>query len=349
MMLKKNSTKNNGEKGVTIIELLLSMSIFLIGIAAIYGVTRLATIQKNTINSRTDQLRSARIALEYIRRDALNVGYGYHRTGGNIPDNANNGLFGLASDSDTFRDLMTSVIAGNNINSNALNFGVTTDVVAFVSRDPSFNSGALITYTGAAASGNAVNVSTAANACASCNKYDLYLLESSSGTTQMMGMVSSKLSDNSIQFAQGTDDPLNLNQSATATGNNQSLLITTPGGGTIKRINMFSYSVTNAGVLVRKKYGNQTGKTAAEQTESRELVYGVSDFQIKYYMEDGTTIDDPSNGNDGRTNQLKMNGVVQIQISITLASDSNDSQPKVTTPVVIKEFISTKNLRYEAS
>ncbi len=102
-------------------------------------------------------------------------------------------------------------------------------------------------------------------------------------------------------------------------------------------------------MLVRKKYGNQTGLLASQQIESRELVYGVSDFQIKYYMEDGTTVDDPSLANNGRTNQIKMNSVVQIQVSITLASDANDSQPKVTTPVVIKEFISTKNLRYEAS
>jgi Tfp pilus assembly protein PilW len=348
-MLKKNKAKNKFQKGVSIIELLLSMSIFLIGIAAIYGVTRLATIQKNTVNSRTDQMRSARIALEYIRRDALNAGYGYHRTGGNIPDNAGNGLFGLASDADTNRDLLTSVIAGNEINTNALNFTGKTDVVAFISRDPTFNNGALITYTGAVASGNAVNVSTAAGDCTNCNLYDLYLLESSSGTTQIIGMVSSKLSNSSIQFGQGVNDPFNLNQSATATGNNQSLLITTPNGGTIKRVNMISYSVTNAGVLVRKKYGNQTGLAVAAQIDTRELVYGVSDFQIKYYMEDGTTIDDPSNGNNDRANQIKMNSVVQIQISITLASDSTDSQPKVTTPIVIKEFISTKNLRYEAS
>jgi hypothetical protein len=102
-------------------------------------------------------------------------------------------------------------------------------------------------------------------------------------------------------------------------------------------------------VLVRKKFGNQTGKAANEQIESRELVYGVSDFQIKYYMEDGTTVDDPSNANNGRTNQIKMNSVVQVQVSITLVPSANDSQPMITTPITLKEFISTKNLRYEAS
>jgi hypothetical protein len=65
-------------------------------------------------------------------------------------------------------------------------------------------------------------------------------------------------------------------------------------------------------------------------------------------MEDGTTVDDPSNGNNGRTNQLKMNNVVQVQISVTLAAEV-DGMPRVSTPITIKEFISTKNLRYESS
>lgn len=354
MILKKNSKKNNNEKGLTLIELMLSLTIFLIGIAAIYGVTRLAMIQKNTVNARTDQLRSARIALEYIRRDALNAGFGYHRTGGNMPDNAGNGIFGLASDTDTERDLLTSVIAGNNLNTNSLSFGGKTDAVGFISRDPLFNDGNLINYSGATAVGNIVEVRTpdtaaCTNCCAKCNQYDLYLFESSSGTTQVLGMVSKKVDDRNFQLAQGADDPFNINQSATGNADTKSLLITTTGGGTIKRLNMVSYSITNAGVLVRKKYGNLSTKAANEQIETRELVYGVSEFQIKYYMEDGTTVDDPSIANSGRANQLKMNNVVQIQVSITLAPDPSDGQPKMTTPIVIKEFISTKNLRYEAS
>lgn len=350
MKFKKNASKNKRVKGFTLLELLIAMSIFLIGIAAVYGALRMATIQRNTVNTRTDQMRSARIALEYIRRDAVNAGFGYHRTGGNMPDNAGNGLFGLPSDADTFRDLMTSVIAGNDISNNNLNFGGKMDVVAFISRDATFNGGALVNYTGSAVSGSAVNITTAANGAQTCRQYDLYLLESALGTTQVIGMASSIPDTNTIQFAVGgTNNPLNLNQSATATGDNQSLLATTAGGGTIKQINLISYSITADGVLVRKKFGNRTGLTATDQIESRELVYGVSDFQVRYFMEDGTTIDDPSNGNDGRTNQIKLNSVVQIQVSITMMADSSDGQQKTNTPMTIKEYISTKNLRYEAS
>ncbi len=346
MLLKKMSAKRNGESGFSIMELMVSLTVFLIAVAAVYGVARLATIQRNTVNTRTDQLRSARIAIEYIRRDALNAGFGFHRTGGNAPDNIGNGLFGLASDTDSQRDILTAIVAGNDRNTNTLNFGGKTDVAAFISRDTTFNGGAALSYLSTAASGTAVNVITAAGGTANCNPFDLYLFESGAGVTQIIGMATSIPNGTTIQLA--TADPLSINQSATGTGDAQSLFVTSPGGGTIKKINLVSYSVTSAGVLVRKQYGNRLGLSASQQIESREMVYGVSDFQIKYFLEDGTTVDDPSNANEGRNNQMQMNNVVQIQVSITLANDTSNSQ-QAGSPITIKEYISTKNLRYEAS
>lgn len=348
-MLKKSGQKNKDKRGFSFVELLVSMTIFLIGIAAVFSLIKFATVQRNTISSRTDQLRSVRIALEYIRRDTLNAGFGYHRTGGNSQDNVGTGLFGLTSDGDNERDILTALVAGNNINTNSLNFAGNTDAIVLMSRDMSFNNGNLINYTGATANGAAVDITTAANAATNCNQYDLYLFESSGGTTQVIGMVTSVVDNSKIQLARNTDDPFGLNQLANGTGEAQSLLVTTATGGTMKRINMVSYSVTNAGVLVRKRYGNQATGGATGQIETRELAYGVSDFQVKYFMEDGTTVDDPSNNNNGRTNQIKMNNVVQVQITITLAADNTSGQPQVTTPITIREFISTKNLRYETS
>ncbi|MBK8150887.1 MAG: prepilin-type N-terminal cleavage/methylation domain-containing protein [Acidobacteria bacterium] len=335
-------------QGFTLIEMVLSMTVFLIAIAAVYGVARLASVQKNTVNTRIDQMRSARIALEYLRRDAINAGLGYHRTGGNVPDNVGNALFGIKADADTERDLMTSIIGGDNITANTLNFGGKTDVAAFISRDIAFNGALLVNYTGAAASGNNVKVTTTAGGTTNCRPYDLYLFESSTGTTQVVGIATSIPNATTIQLGNGSIDPLGINQSATGTGQALNMLISTAGGGTIKKVNLISYSVTEAGVLVRKTYGNQTGKLASEQIEKRELVYNVSDFQIKYFMEDGTSGNDPSVGNSGRTNQIKMNSIVQIQVSITIAADSSNGAQS-SAPIVIKEFISTKNLRYEAS
>jgi len=343
--------KKSNQAGMTLIEMLISMTVFLIAVGAVFGLLKFATLQKKTASNRTDQLQSARLALEYLRRDALNAGFGYHRTGGNAPDNIANSLFSIPPDPDVERDLVTSIVAGNNINPNALSSGVSTDFVSFLSRDPNFNNGNLVNYDSASKSGNVVELNTPNGEAANCAVNDVYLIEPKSGTTQIIAMVTG-VSGNKIRIAMG--DPLGLNQSATGTGENLNLLMTTDsdgdlinnGPGSIKKVNIVSYSVTNDGILLRKVYGNQTGTS---QIESRELVYGVGDLQIRYFMEDGTVVDNPSSNQSGRTNQLKMNSIVQVQLSVTVlpSADGPDNAPP--TPVIIREYVSTRNLRYEAS
>ncbi len=349
--MRKDAALKRAERssGFSLVELLVSLTVFLIAVAAVYSVASIAHIQRATVVSRIDQMRSARIALEYIRRDAINAGLGYHRTGGNGPDNIARSLFGVKSDADNERDLVTSIVAGNQINSNDLNVEAQTDVVNFVSRDLTFNDGLLVNYNSATASGSSVNINTANGAASVCNQYDVYLFESSSGTTQVIGTATSIPNTKTIQLAPGSADPLGLNQSASGTGESGSLLVTVSGGGTLKRVNLVGYSVTPAGVLVRKTFGNKAGSPANQQIETRELVYNVSDFQVRYFMEDGSVTDDPSSDNGGRENQMKMNSVVQIQVSLTIAGDPTSSSPAARVPITIREFISTKNLRYESS
>lgn len=346
-MLKKDKfAGGKNEAGFTLLELIIAMVIFLMAIAVIYEVARLAGMQRSTVITRSEQLRSARIALEYVRRDIINAGFGYHRTGGNMPDDKGNALFGISADGDTERDLLTAISSGNNINTNSLNTGVKTDIINLISRDSDFNSNKIINYTATSTSGSRVEVTMAAANIATCKIYDVYLFESGSGTTQVAGMVTGFSGSDKIRLE--INDPLGLNQAADGTGNNKNLLAAETGGGTIKKLKIISYSVNNKGVLVRRDFGNQTGKSGSEQIAARELVFGVSDFQIKYFMNDGTIVDDPSAGNNGRTNQIKMNNVVQIQVSVTIVPVSNPNDPKVSAPLTIKEFISTKNLRYEA-
>ena len=331
------------QNGFSMIELIISMVVFLIAISAIFGVVRISTIQKKTASNRTDQLRSARIAVEYLRRDALNAGYGYHRAGGNAPDNTTFDLFGIANDTDTQRDLLTAIIAANNLTTNSLNPGNKMDFVAFMSRDPTFNNGDLVNYTSVGSSGAKAFVKTATDGAKNCSVNDLYLLESDSGTTQVIGMATGVVDKKQIEF--NIADPLKLNQSATGTGESANLLLSTT-GGTVKKINLISYAVNADGTLIRKIYGNKAG---TNQIETRELVYGVMDFQIRYFMEDGTTVENPSNNHNGRDNQIKMNGVVQIQVTITITPNYNGDTDVPGSPVTIREFISTRNLRYEAS
>jgi prepilin-type N-terminal cleavage/methylation domain-containing protein len=341
----KITVVNKTQKGFTILELLISVIVFLIAIAAIFGVLRIGAIQKNTTSNRTDQLRSARIALEYIRRDTLNAGLGYHRTGGNVPDDFGYSLFGFPKDADSERDLLVSIFAGNDLTNNILNPGKKMDMIGFVSRNQTFNGGNLVNFTSTNNTGDVVYVTTANGGATNCSINDLYIIESDSGTTQVIGMATAVSGNNKITLAK--TDALKVNQSATAAGENLNLLMTTSGSGSIKKIDLISYGITADGVLVRKSFGNQG--TAANQIEQRELVYGVSDFQIKYFMEDGTTVEDPSSNNNGRSNQIKMNSVVQVQISITVLPTEQPGQQAPVSPVTVKEFISTKNLRYEAS
>ncbi len=341
----KTIAASEQQKGFTMLELVIAMTIFLIATAAIFGVMKIAAIQKNTTSTRTDQLRSARIALEYIRRDTLNAGLGYHRTGGNIPDDIGNSLFGFPKDGDSERDLLVSIFAGDNLTENILDAGKKMDFLGFVSRNQTFNGGNLVNFQSTNKNGEDVYLMTAAGAAANCSVGDLYLVESDSGTTQVIAMATAVADNNKITL--GKNDPFKVNQSANGTGESQNLLLTTSGGGSIKKINLITYSVSGDGILTRKSFGNLGN--AANQIEQRELVFGVTDFQIKYFLEDGTTLDNPSANNNGRENQMKMNNVVQVQISITIMPETKNDQQTPAAPVTLKEFISTRNLRYEAS
>lgn len=344
--MSQEINKKRTQAGFTFVEMMISMTVFLIAAGAIFGLLKISTIQKKTASTRTDQLKGARIALEYVRRDALNAGFGYHRTGGNVPDNMANKLFSLPNDTDAERDLLTAIVAGSDLTDNTLNPGVKMDFVAFMSRDPKFNGGKQLVYTSASnvGSGSSIYLNTDTNGAASATVNDMYLIEPGSGTTQVIGMVTSVTGGNKITL--GSSDPLSINQSATGTGENLNLLMTANGEGIVKKINIVSYGVTSDGILVRKTYGNQTG---ANQVETRELVFGVKDFQVRYFMENGAILDNPSSNHSGRDNQQKLNNIVQIQISVTIQPNEDAAGGAPATPVTIKEYISTRNLRYEAS
>jgi hypothetical protein len=192
------------------------------------------------------------------------------------------------------------------------------------------------------------------------NKFDLFLISPSS-TTQFLGMVTNVPAADTISFDFG--DPLGINQSASAAGDLQNVLVPLvfppsppyPVGtrqtisGAMKKVQIFSYHVTPAGVLVRSAFGNNSAGTAAQQIQNRELVTGVRDFQIKYFVSDLTTVDDPTNGNNGRDNQIKSQQIVQMQVSITITPDDADGGPQAAAPLTITEYISVKNLRYEVT
>lgn len=330
--------------GFTIIEVIISMTIFLTVIAASYQVMRFSLLQRNTISTRIDAMKGARIALNYIRRDAINAGLSYHNVGGFAPENYVNTLLGMPAGTDLDRDLLTGIISGDNVSTNVLNTipNMKMDSVGFVTRDLTFNSGNFISIAGTSASGSDVNVQTGANQATVCNPYDLYLLETP--TSQVVGLVTQVTSSNSFKMGYGAADPLNINLSANGTGNGKSLLVGSGIIGTLKKINLVTYSIRADGTLLRKTYGNNTGEPAADQIQTQELIYNVQNLQVRYLMDDGTITDNPTNNNNGRTNQQKMNQVIQMEVSITVLQ--NETGLQVSTPITVKEVISARNLRY---
>lgn len=331
--------------GFSLIELLITITLFLIVVGAVFQVMRITLLQGNTISTKIDATKSARIALSYIRRDAINAGLSYHNVGGLTPNGYVNSLVGMAGGTNIDdRDMLTGIICGNGVSTNNLNAaGTKMDSIGFVTRDLTFNNGNFITITGTSASGSDVIVKTPTNQATAAKKYDVYLMIT--GTSQIVGIVTENPTASSFKLGFGSSiDPLGINQSAAATGNNKSLLVGSNITGSLKKINFVTYGVTANGVLVRTSYGNNTGQPLASQIQTRELIYNVSDFQVKYLLDDGTTTDDPSIGNTSRANQLNMNRVIQMEVTITVMQ--NTSNLEALAPITIKEVISARNLRY---
>src|SRR5438477_11436814 len=118
--LKDNIDRDRRQGGFSLLELLIAMVLFLIVTGSIYGLMQLGTYDRNRASRRTDVLKNARVAVELIGRDVLNAGLSYHKRGAIVPDNFNSTQLGVPADVDNNRDMLTSVVVGNNIYTNNL-------------------------------------------------------------------------------------------------------------------------------------------------------------------------------------------------------------------------------------
>ncbi len=336
------NSKMSSEKGFSLIEMMISIVIFLLAVAMIFQLMSFGIKQRNFINNRVDSVKGARIALSYIRRDLINAGLSYHGTGGIVPDNFTNKTFKAAADADTAQDFLTGITVGNNVSANSLNTGNNMDAIGLVTRDFSFNGGNSIDFTSTSASGNKVIVQTVAGGTVSCNVYDLYLFTLGT-TTQVVGMVTEiDASTNRLTLDVFPNDPLGINLAANGVGNALNPLVVSSNSGTFKKINFTVYSIDSTGNLIRTTYGNQKDQLSTNQIVSSPIISNVKDFQLRYLLDDGTFTDDPTNGNNGRANQSRMNKVIEVEVTITVLQDSNSNAPET-----VKEVISTRNLQYK--
>lgn len=343
----------NDQSGFSLLELLVSITLFLIVTGAIFAALQAGRNSRTTVNREVELSKTIRVGMNLLGRDTYNAGYGYPlETTVVLPDNRITSLLGIPNDYDSTRDTVPPVIAGNNITLNTLNpvAGTRTDQVTFFFKDSTFN---LVGPPGSAVSMPlSINAATTtvtgideivplSGSNSACRINDLYLITGNTGAT--IGVSTGLSGANKVQFANG--DPLNFNQ----TGTSGPLRgITVP--ASLQRIKMVTYFVTPDGILTRREYVNTTAPTPFVD---EPLIYGVEDFQIKYVMDDGTLSDNPSAGPDGipgtaDDETVRLMAVRQIRFTISARSYELDTSGQPYRATLTSTF-STRNLGYDAN
>lgn len=364
--IEDGETGSNSSQGFSLLELMIAMVLFLVVTGAIYGLMQLGTRDRNRASRRSDVQKNARVALHMVGRDVLNAGLAYHRRGAIVPDNFNSTKLGVPADVDGNRDMLTSIVVGNNLNQNNLNANTSTrtDTITFAYRDMDFNGGNVIDLAGvSAASGNAAIArltSKTATGAAAVKPYDLLLVESD--TSQVAITVTAVNGSNTFDAESGSADPVGLNQALNGSGTAGSILRQctsstdtncTSYSATAKRFFLVTYKVKQDGTLVRIIYGNNRGVGASAQIQELPLAYNIEDMQIKYVLNDGVTIDNPSVGNDGVVGTAdddwqNFNDIRQVQVTITVQSTEIDEKTGKPESITMNSTFSTRNLEYDA-
>jgi len=346
-MQKTVNGKNSSESGFSLVELLVSMVIFLVISGAVWGLLRSAQQGRSVVSEQTNLAKNVRLALNIMTRDAYNAGYDYPAASTVVlPDNRIATRLGVPADSDTSRDTVPPIIAGNNITLNTFNSAanVRTDQVTFLYRDSTFNvvggiSQSLGINAATTTSGGIDEIVPLTGGNSACRINDIYLITGATGST--LGLSTAMNGATAVQFSNG--DLLGFNQTGTS---GPLRAISTP--ASMYRVRMLTYFVTADGILTRREYANIL--PAVAQVDE-PLVYNVENFQIQYVMDDGTLLDNPSAGADGVAGnaddlQANLAFVRQIRFTVSVKSTEKNSsgQPYKET---MTTTVSTRNLGFK--
>lgn len=354
--------EHKGQAGFSLIELLISITLFAVITGAVYGIMSIAGKDRFTTNQRVQIMQSARNALNAIGRDAMNAGYNLPNTiSARIPDNALNTIVGLPADTGTAVDLVAPVVAGPRIASNNLSKltsppnGLNTDQVSFLYQDPTFYSGRAVPVTSVTAASNLITIDTkgpdgiAGNADDIDNTIfttnDIYLAWNN--TTAALGTVTTLTGTTQLTFsAAAAADPLGLNA---PTGAGQIVSLAAP--FSITRVTWVTFRVLADGTLVRTVYGGSSGKT------DMPLAYGVEEMKVDYVTKDGTTYssstpDSPGAGADkalGNADDTpsKLLDIRQVRVTLKVRSGENDLRNNNPFTTTLTATFNTRNLGYD--
>lgn len=356
-----NSRSHTGEKGFTILEVLVTMTIFLVVSGSIFGLLKVAQQSRTAVTNNVHLTKSLRLGLNLIGRDTYNAGHGYplDENAVILRDDRIRTLLGVPVDINTDQDKAPPIIAGNNITLNTFNTtaNVRTDQVTFLFKDGSFNLvgptpdrqvSQTLTVNALTAGSNVDELTLAAGKTALCRINDIYLITGANGAFTL-GMVTG-INAGANKLLLGNGDVLGLNNPVSSPQGEVRFIIPRA----IQRVKMVTYFVTADGTLTRREFGNAPPPGAPVSGYVDEpIVYGVEDFQIKYVMDDGTLLDNPSAGVDGIAgnaddDETFLAKIRQVRVTISAKTTELDARGLPVQATQTATF-ATRNLGYEAN
>lgn len=347
--IQNDGKTRSGEKGFSLLELVVAMVIFLIVTGAIWGVLRVAQQSRTVTNQKVQLTKAMRLGLNLVGRDTLNAGFGYPLATSStvvVPDGRVSTLLGIPDDGEATRDTVPPIIPGNNLRPNTFNTtpGVMTDQVTFLFRDTTFNMippaappdqqiSQPLSISAAETVDGIDEIVPISGSNLVCRINDIYLITGNTGSA--LGLATGLSGFDRVQFANA--DVLGLNLTG-ATGPLAD--IKTP--ASMHKVRMITYFVTADGILTRREHANVAPDPPGSMPVAwvdEPLVYGVENFQIQYVLNDGTVSDDPSAA-------LSAIRQVRYTISVKGTQDGPGNRPFQET---MTSTFSTRNLGYDAS
>lgn len=338
----REETARGAQSGFTLLELLVSIAIFVIVLISIYSLLEVGRSGRFSTLQRVESLQNVRIALNTLSREALNAGVGYENIGAMIPDDRLSGLLGLPADSDTDPDRLTPIVAQNNVDS--VN-GRPTDRITLAFQDDSLNDGQSIPIDRIASSGAFIRIASPFDN----SPFRIGDVLTIIGSGSALGVLTNKAGTRGLVFS--NSDPLGINRPGANSPILKAFDSSTPASdcgqpgcsqvnGSIKRLNWVTYFVRDedgpgpgTGTLIRRLYGGNGGWV------DMPLAFGIEDFQITYVLENGAVVDAPT--------REQMGDIRQIRVTVTVRSpeiNPRTNQPYRTT---MTTSVSTRNLGYE--
>lgn len=348
--------KAPSEAGFSLLELMVSMVLFIVVTGSVFGVLQVARQSRTIVSENTGINKNVRLALNLVGRDTYNAGFGYPlKNTVVLPDNRVSALLGIPNDFNTSRDTVPPIIAGNNITLSTYNLtpNTRTDQITILFKDSTFNligtppddvSQPLNINAATTTGGGIDEIVPISGSNSACRVNDIYLITGNSGST--LGVATALSGTNKVQFSNG--DVLGFNQ----TGTSGPLRgIVTP--ASLQRVKMVTYFVTADGTLTRREFANAPAAVPVVAYVDEPLVYGVENFQIVYIMDNGSLSNNPAAGpngvpGDADDTQSELAAVRQIRYTVNVRSTEKNAAGNYYTVSMTSTF-STRNLGYDAN